>query len=164
MALSIVARAKTDINRKYYVAYVRESGTAIASTDYDTEAHWETFLALFTDLGEFEDKSLKLGVAEGDSIDTRDGVKRVLGYVGTLEVRYLQNTVLSDAGILDVLTKEVDLLLVCEDSLDFYYIHQVVLSGEKQEISGDVGAWLLKNEKKLAAASGYYTHQAIPTS
>lgn len=162
MALSLVTKSKTEIERQYYVAYFRESGTAIASTDYDTSEHWATFLALFDDLGEFEDKSLKLNTAEGDTIDASDGVKKVLGYVGTFEVRYLQNTVLADAGIQDLLTKEVDLLLVCDDSEKAYYIHNIVISGEKQEVSGDVGGWLLKNEKKVTTPSGYYTCVAIP--
>lgn len=164
MALSLATKSKDDIVRKRYVFYVRETTADIVAGNYDTLSNWNTYLALFDDLGEFEDKSLKVGIEEGDSVDASDGDKVVLGYKGTLEVKYLQGTVDAEAGIQDMITKELDVLLVCTASLKFYNFYNIKLAGQKEAISGDVENWLLMNEKKIVTADDYLTTGAIPTS
>lgn len=163
MALSLATKSKDDIVRKRYVMYCRETSADILSTDYDTAAHWATYLATFDDLGEFEDKSLKLTVEEGDSVNASDGDRVVLGYKGALEVKYLQGTVAAETGIQDMITKMIDVVLVCTASLKFYNFYNIKLAGAKEAISGDVENWLLKNEKELVTADDYYTCAAIPT-
>lgn len=165
MALSLASKTKTEVNRNRFVCYVRETTGDIASTDYDTLSNWNTYLGTFTDLGEFEDDSLKLEVEPGDGVKVSNGEEVILSHNANLEVKYLQSSISAENGILDLISKYLDVLLVSSGAGKFYNIYNIKLNGKKSTSSGgDVENWLLSNKKEVVDPDDYYTHGAIPTS
>jgi len=167
MALSFSA-AKANIKRNYYLVYMRETGTAIAAADYDTLAHWTTFLALFTYIGYCENKAVKVDVVPNDPVDIDLGEEKFLGYEGTTDIKFLQSAVADDTALADMASKDCDMLLVSNGSLKFRYVHNKRFNVETHINSGDIEHSIIKHKQNVTAASGssgyIHTTGAIPTS
>lgn len=163
MALSFSAD-KDNIKRHYYQIYMRETGTAIAASDYDTAEHWATFLALFTYIGYCENKNVKVTLAADDPIEIDLGEVLMLGFKGNTDIKFVQSAVADDTALTDMITKDVDLLLVDTTNSKFHYIHDKRLNIEKIINSGEVEHTLIKHEQNVSAYSDYiHTTNTIPT-
>jgi len=166
MALSFSA-AKANVQRHFFLVYMRETTTAIAAGDYDTLAHWNTFIALFNAIGKCENENVKLdSVPNVVTIDY--GEERVISYNGTIELKYIQNLVADWTDIDDLRTHDADLLLVDSINAQFFYIHDKRFVIEKNVISGDISHSMIRCEIENAEASSTYgvihTHGTIPNS
>ena len=166
MALSFTAESD-NVKRHFYTVYMRETGTAILSTDYDTLAHWnDPWLASFNAIGKCENENVKIdSVPNVVPIDY--GEEAIYSYNGTIEIKYLQNLV-ADWTDLDALRiVNVDLLLVDSINAQFWYIHDKRFLVEKLLTSGEVSHAMIKCEIENAEASGVYgvihTHGTIPS-
>lgn len=163
MALSFTA-AKGSILRHRFLVYMRSTGTAIASSDYDTLAHWTTFLALFSHIGYCEDKQVKLTCEPTDEVALNNGEKYYLAYNGKVEIKYLQSTPADDTDVEDMADEDCDLLFVSTSTNKWVYVHNKRFIASKEIISGDVESWMITNEQEVASRSAYYSSGAIPTS
>lgn len=163
MALSFTA-TKNSIQRHRYLVYMRSTGTAIAAGDYDTLAHWTSFLALFNHIGYCEDKQVKLTCEPTDEINLNNGEKHYLAYLGKVEIKYLQSTAADDADVEDMSDEDCDLLFVSTSTNKWVYVHNKRFKASKEIISGEVESWMISNEQEVAARSSYYSSGAIPTS
>jgi hypothetical protein len=164
MALSFSA-AKTNIKRHFYKVYMRENGTAVVAGDYDTLAHWNTFLALFTYIGYCENKNVKLTVAADDPVEIDGGEVYHLGYKGNTELKFLQSAVADDTALTDMAAKDCDLLLVDTTNNKFHYVHDKLFNIEKVINSGEVEHAFIRHEQNCSAFDDYLnTTGAIPTS
>jgi hypothetical protein len=143
---------------------MRSTGTAIAAGDYDTAAHWATFLALFSHIGYCEDKQIKLTCEPTDEVPLNTGEKHFLAFLGKVEIKYLQSTPADDTDIEDMSDEDCDLLLVSTATSKWVYVHSKRFKAAKEIISGDVESWLITNEREVASRSGYYSSGAIPTT
>ncbi len=163
MALTL-SKAKANIQRHFYVVYMRETGTACAATDYDTLAHWNTFLALFTEIGYCENKNVKIDVERAEPIEIDEGEEYFLEYTGSTEIKYVQNDSTDHAALEDMASKDCDLLLVSSSSAQFIYVHNKRFNVEQHIISGDVEHAIIKHSQRITALSGTngYIHTIKP--
>ena len=162
-ALSFTA-ALTSVLRHNYLVYMRATATAIAAGDYDTAAHWATFLALFNHIGYCENKNVKLEVTPDDPVELNDGSMKYLGFAGKIEMKYLQSTA-ADAADLDTMAAQNnDLLLVDATGLKWIFVHNKEFKCTWIKNSGDVEHTLITHDQKVATKAAYFSEGAIPTS
>lgn len=166
MALSF-SKTKAGIKRNFYIVYMRETGTAPAAADYDTLAHWNTFLALHTAIGYCENKNVKVTVMPNDPIEVDEGEEINLGYEGNTEIKFVQSAVADDTALADMAGKDCDLMLVSTGSLKFRYLSDKRFNIELNVNSGDVEHTMIKHKQQVTALSGtsgyIHTTAAIPT-
>lgn len=134
--------------KKYrYNAYIR---TAAEYTPPTTVAEVTTLLGTGTKIGKLEDKSLKVNVKPNEKIDLNDGSKKVLDYIGTVEMTDLNNV---PANINEI-TSTYDntyVDIICDDPVSkrFEIVKNVCLDVEENTISGDKSSVILKAEKTV---------------
>jgi len=163
MALSFT-KSKTNVKRNYYTVYMRETGTTIASGDYDTLAHWTTFLALFTDIGHVENKNTSLKCEPADPVELEDGEEHYLGFQGEFECKFLQSASADDSALVDMEGKDCDLLLVEPDNNLWVYLHDKRFKVAKDLTSGEIEYARIFHKQLVANRSDYYEKGAVPTS
>lgn len=164
MALSF-SKTKAGIKRRFYVAYMRETGTAVAAGDYDTLAHWNTFLALFTAIGYLENQNVKIDLEPDPTIEIDSGEIIGVGYKASLEFKFLQSAVADDTALADMAGKDVDILLADSTNKKFVYIHNKRCRIAPKLNSGEVEHTIISHEQHCSAITDYlYTRAAIPTS
>ena len=166
MALSFTAESD-NVKRHFYLVYLRETTTAMAAADYADLSGWNTFLALFNAIGKCENENVKID--EVPNVVVIDyGEEAVTGYNGTIEIKYLQNTVADWTDLDDLRGKNADLLLVDLINLQFWYVHNKRFLIDKNVISGEISYATIKAEIENAEASGAYgtihTHGTIPVA
>jgi len=164
MAITM-ANAKANVKTFYYKMYIREHGTAMASTDYDTAAHWATFLALFTYAGQVENQSLKVSHTPSSEIVVDLGKKRFTTYDAKFEAKYVQGAVADLTAIrTDLIGGDVDILLVDTVNQKAIYIDDVELFVEFVETSGDLFNAMFSSEQTIPISSKIDTTVSIPQS
>lgn len=162
MALSF-SKVKGNVSRNYYQVYMRETATAIASADYDTLVHWNTFLALFTEIGHIENKQSILNCVPSDPVELELGEEHFLAMDGTFECKFLQSAVADDTALDDMSGKDCDLLLVSTNGLKWVYVHNKRFKVEKNIVSGEIESSKIYHKQVVAERSDYYTSDSIPT-
>ena len=167
MALSF-SKAKANVKKHFYIVYMRETSTAIVSTDYDTLGNWNTFIALFTAIGYCENKNVKVDVVPSEPVVVDEGEELNLEYEGNTEIKFLQSAVADDSALEDMTGKDCDMLLVSSRTNKFRYIHNKRFSIEQHVNSGDVEHSIIKHHQFVTALSGIkgyvHTTNTIPTS
>lgn len=163
MALTM-ANAVANVKTFFYKLYIRETGTAIAAADYDTLAHWNTFIALFTYAGQCENKAVKLDQTPGNEIIVDLGKKRFTTYNCRLEAKYVQGAVADLTAIrADLIGGDVDILLVDTQNAKAIYIHNQELFVELHETSGDIFNAMLSCEQEIPIDQTFDTTVTIPS-
>ena len=164
MALSFTA-SKSNIKRRYYTVYMRSTGTAITSSNYDTLVNWNTFLGLFDHIGYCENKNVKVNVAPDDPVEIDGGEVLNLGKKGTTEIKMLQSEVADKTAMLALEAEDADMLLVDDTNNKFMYIHDKRFNCEQVISSGEVENWMIRHEQNISSHTDYiHTEAAIPTS
>jgi len=164
MAITM-ANAKANVKSFFYKLYIRETGTAIASADYDTAAHWATFLALFTYAGQVENQSMKITHTPSGEIVVDLGKKRFTTNDCKFEAAYVQGAVADLTAIrADLIGGDIDILLVDTVNQKAIYVHNVELFVELIETSGDIFKAMFSSEQVLPISEKIDTTVAIPQS
>lgn len=157
---------KDKIHRSFFSVYLRETGTAIATTDYDTTGHWATFLANFTHIGSCAMDGINLNLLP-TTIVADFGEELITSYEGNFEANFLQNTVADFQAIEDLRPKFVDILLVDNVNNMFIYIHNKQILIDRHIKSGLIAETRLKLEETARNWDGIYsllhTLEEIPT-
>lgn len=155
MALSFSA-AKANVKRHFYTVYMRETTTAIAAGDYDTLAHWNTFIATFNAIGSCENENIKIDeVPLVTPIDY--GEEKIIAYDGNIEIKYLQSAIADFTDIDYLRTVDCDLLLVDSINSIFVYVHDKRFLVEKHIKSGQVAHFIIKAQQVAGEPSGNYS-------
>lgn len=164
MAITM-ANAKASVKTFFYKVYIRDTGTAIAAADYDTLAHWNTFLALFTYIGQCKNTMTKIDSVPSGDRDIDEGRKKYTTKDCLVEATYLQGLAADiDAIRVDLTDNEVDVLFVDAVGLKAVYVHQQDLVIEEHEISGDEFAARMFGEQIIPYTSDFSTPVLIPTA
>ena len=166
MALSFSA-AKANVKRHFYTVYMRETTTAILSTNYNNLINWNSFLSGFNAIGKCENENVKLDeVPQVVAIDY--GEERIHSYNGSIEIKYIQGKVADMEDLDDLRTKDVDLLLVDSINAIFFYIHDKRFLVEKHLTAGQIPEFSIKCEMMNAETSSTYgvihTYGTIPAA
>jgi hypothetical protein len=166
MALSFTA-SKDSVKRHFYSVYMRETGTAVASGDYDTLAHWTSFLALFQNIGSCENENVGWDEVP-NTVDIDYGEKHPHSYDGTLDVKFIQNAVADFDAIEDMADENCDLLLVDDVNHIFHYFHNKRFKVERHITSGGIPYFNIQLHQISGEVSGSYgfcyLSNSIPTS
>jgi len=164
MAITM-SNAKANVKTFFYKLYIRETGTAMAAADYDTLAHWNTFLALFTHAGQCENQNVKLDHEKSGEITVDLGKKRFTTYDGKFEAKYVQGAVADLTAIrADLVGGDVDILLVDTQNAKAIYIHNVELFVDMHESSGDIFNALFSAEQIIPIDQKLDTTVVIPAA
>ena len=157
--------AIANVKTNFYTVYIRNTSANIAATDYDTLAHWNTFLALFTNIGQCENENVKLSGTPSNDIVVNSGKKVFTTKDWAFEAKYVQATP-ADVGKIetDLLGNKMDILLVDTVNAKFIYIYNQELYYTEEESSGNVAAYTLRNEQVRPIDSSYRTIGAIPSA
>jgi len=155
-----------NVKRHFYHILMRETGTVIQSTDYDTLDHWSSFIANFTHIGFCANESLHMDLFPKVIVSDL-GEEIVASYDGTLEFDYLQTKVADFTAVDDMKTKDCDVLLIGMVNHQFCYLHDKEFLAEKKLIGGDLARIKIKLTITGAEYSGlygfYYNFDEVPS-
>ena len=163
MALTFSAN-KSNIQRTYYTVYMRETGTAIQSSDYADLTSWNAFLALFTEIGWCENKNTKLTTVPSDEVELHNGEKHYLAVQGNFECKFLQSAVADDTALADMSGKDCDLLLVDDTAKKWVYMHNKRFKVEENIVSGEIESSRIYHEQSVPSADEYRDKGPIPVT
>jgi len=159
MALSFT-KTKNSIIRHYYRVYMRSTGTAIAAGDYDTLSHWNTFKALFSEIGHCENKAVKLTCEPADVVELETGEEHYLAYKGSIEIKYLQSTAADYTDLDDMGDEDCDLVLISDTK--WIYVHNKRFKNHFFKTGGEIEYTLIKHDQTVASKSAYFSEGLIP--
>ena len=166
MALSFSA-AKANVKRHFYLVYMRETATAILSTNYNNLTNWNSFLGGFNAIGKCENENVKIDEVP-NTVPIDFGEERIHSYNGAIEIKYIQGKVADMEDLDDLRAKDADLLLVDSINAIFFYVHNKRFLVEKHLTSGQIPEFSIKCETEAAETSGTYgtihTYGTIPSS
>ncbi len=167
MALSFVSSIDSVV-RYHLKVYMRETATAILSTNYDTKAHWDDpWLLTFQHIGYCEDKNIKYDEVP-NTVPIQYGEHHPHSYNGTLDIKFIQNAKADFDAIEDMKDENCDLLLVDDVNHIFWYVHNKRFKVERHLVSGGVPYFNIQLNQIAAEVSGtygvIYLCAAIPTT
>jgi len=165
MALSFTS-ALASVTRTFYKVYMRATGSAIVSGNYDTLSNWTTFLGLFQHVGYCEDKAVTY-TETPNTVDIEYGEKHPHSYNGMVDIKFLQNAEADFDAVDAMIAENVDMLLVDDVNHVGWYFHNKRFKAETHLISGGVSFFNLQlNQVAGEVSSTYatcYLYFDIPT-
>ncbi len=138
---------KTGILKLRFNIYLRAQASYTAPTDLSGIT---TLLATGTQIGELEDKSVKVTLVPGDTVELNDGSTKVLEYVGAIELKDLNLTAANIAQLISTFDNvDIDVILYDSNNGMLIVVKDFISHLEEAFASGDLSSMTIKGSKKV---------------